>query len=246
MKENFYKVPPILITSVPKGGTHLLNQIMMGLPIKGRGIFSSFTLDYVEDHLSRLKLLKNNEFGYGHTVYTKEYADMIHNLNLKHIFIYRDPRDVLVSFSYHIAMRDHSLHLDFLTKYVTQKQRLLVLLRGIKLLNFYELYLPYYQWLNENRTFHISFEKLVQSEQSRKTVLLKLVQYLWKDEDPSISFHTMVNNMVANINPGTCPSFRLGKIGSWQTEFDEEIKAEFKQRAGDLLIQFGYEKDNNW
>ena len=43
-------------------------------------------------------------------------------------------------------------------------------------------------------------------------------------------------------------TFREGQIGSWKKYFTPEIKQVFKNTPGglDLLIQLGYEKDNNW
>jgi len=36
------------------------------------------------------------------------------------------------------------------------------------------------------------------------------------------------------------------KPEGWRTSFTPENKALFKEVAGDLLIQLGYEKDNDW
>ena len=41
-------------------------------------------------------------------------------------------------------------------------------------------------------------------------------------------------------------TFRKGLIGEWRELFNEEIKNIFKEKAGDLLIKSGYEKDKNW
>jgi hypothetical protein len=89
--------------------------------------------DYFLDHLQRLKQLGENEFGVGHVYYSKKYANMLEQMNIKHIFMYRDPRDVLVSMSYYIAdtWTKHSLHKDFSSKYIAPKQRFLVLIHGI-------------------------------------------------------------------------------------------------------------------
>ena len=39
---------------------------------------------------------------------------------------------------------------------------------------------------------------------------------------------------------------RKGIAGDWKNVFSDKDKQIFKQEAGDLLIQLGYEKDNNW
>ncbi len=37
-----------------------------------------------------------------------------------------------------------------------------------------------------------------------------------------------------------------GQVGNWRTLFTASDKALFKQVAGDVLIQWGYEQDANW
>ena len=39
---------------------------------------------------------------------------------------------------------------------------------------------------------------------------------------------------------------RKGVSGDWRNKFTPEHKARFKEIAGDLLIELGYEKDKNW
>ena len=40
--------------------------------------------------------------------------------------------------------------------------------------------------------------------------------------------------------------FRKGIAGDWKNVFTEQNKQDFKAAAGDLLIELGYEEDNNW
>lgn len=40
--------------------------------------------------------------------------------------------------------------------------------------------------------------------------------------------------------------FRKGVAGDWRNVFTERDKQVFKEEAGDLLIELGYEKDNHW
>ena len=40
--------------------------------------------------------------------------------------------------------------------------------------------------------------------------------------------------------------FRKGVMGDWRNVFTEEDKQIFKEAAGDLLIELGYEKNNDW
>ena len=51
---------------------------------------------------------------------------------------------------------------------------------------------------------------------------------------------------IANDLFGGTWSFRKGSIGSWKQYFTQEHKQAFKEVAGQLLIDLGYEKDLNW
>jgi len=39
---------------------------------------------------------------------------------------------------------------------------------------------------------------------------------------------------------------RSGRTSQWEDHFDEELKARFKELAGDAAVQLGYEEDNSW
>ena len=48
------------------------------------------------------------------------------------------------------------------------------------------------------------------------------------------------------IQPGRSRTFRSGKAGGWREHFTPEHKRLFLDVAGDLLVQLGYEKNDNW
>jgi hypothetical protein len=39
---------------------------------------------------------------------------------------------------------------------------------------------------------------------------------------------------------------RLGRAGDWRRVFNGEDKREFKEAAGSLLVELGYEQEGNW
>jgi hypothetical protein len=52
--------------------------------------------------------------------------------------------------------------------------------------------------------------------------------------------------LVEAIQPKKSHTFRSGKTGGWKNHFTDAHKKLFKDVAGDLLVQLGYEKDNDW
>ncbi|HNK63792.1 MAG TPA: sulfotransferase [Anaerolineales bacterium] len=50
----------------------------------------------------------------------------------------------------------------------------------------------------------------------------------------------------AHRNEGIASFLPKGQAGNWRRLFTEKDKALFKEVAGDVLVKWGYEKDNNW
>lgn len=50
----------------------------------------------------------------------------------------------------------------------------------------------------------------------------------------------------AKRNSSLAPILQKGQAGNWKTFFNEKDKAIFKEIAGDLLVDWGYEQDLNW
>jgi hypothetical protein len=251
-------LPPFIATSVPKSGTHLLHQILNGIPQVSNDItrldkkffVNNPPVNFYQDHSDRLAKLKPNEFGLGHLYYSQQYVNMLKKLKLKHIYLYRDPRDVLISLSYFIGDKwpEHPLHHDFNHKYTTPRQRILVLIKGIsnKFPNFTGYFRPFYGWLGDTNSLHITFEQLVTSVSSRYKVLHAILNYLWEDTISLAAKNQMASLMENSINPSGSGTFRRGKIGGWKDHFDPEIKQVFKEIVGGLLIETGYEKNYDW
>ncbi|WP_318618918.1 sulfotransferase domain-containing protein [Priestia megaterium] len=260
IENNISKLQPFLMSSVPKSGTHLLQQILNGIPYTSNDINDAekkFFVDHhpqdieiYKDHFYRLAHLQAGEFGVGHMFYSEKYAYMLKRLNLKHVFIYRDPRDVLISLIHFIPKHwiEHPLYNDFNKSITNNKERIMTLIHGTeaKWPNFDKWNRPFYNWIGKPNTLAISFESLMNSIESRRNCMMTIVQYLWEEDSGTLPIEKIIDAMEANINPGKSRTFREGKIASWKEEFDNEIKEAFKKVAGDLLIDFGYEKDNNW
>jgi hypothetical protein len=52
--------------------------------------------------------------------------------------------------------------------------------------------------------------------------------------------------LIEAIQPKKSHTFRSGRTGSWKELFTDEHKKLFKDVAGDLVVQLGYEKNNDW
>ncbi|WP_347550649.1 sulfotransferase domain-containing protein [Pseudalkalibacillus hwajinpoensis] len=250
------KLPGFLLNSVPKSGTHLLKQILLGIPetfhIPGKVIYEGLAKDHLK-HVEIMSNLQENEFIMGHIYYSKRWADMLDERNIKQVFITRDLRDVIVSMTYfiHEKLPNHPLYETFTQKDKTQKDRYLHLIRGVdtddvRYGNIASWFNDFSDWLTDSNTLSLTYEELMQSENSRRDAIKRTAEYLFEDLKPSVSLNELVNQMEGNIRPAQSPTFRKGNIGSWKNEFDDEVIEAFKEVAGNLIIQLGYENDSNW
>ncbi|WP_169525157.1 sulfotransferase domain-containing protein [Pseudalkalibacillus hwajinpoensis] len=262
-QDSLTSLPPFFMSSVPKSGTHLLHQLLNGIPNVSMNINDSikkFFLGAVlasdayyealyQDHRSRLNLLKENEFGLGHVRYSSKYEDMLKEANKKHVFLYRDPRDVLVSLAYFIGEKwlFHPLHHQFQTT-TDVKDRLRMLIQGVPGLwpDFNTYISSFYGWVDVEDVHKIRFEQLVESSKSRRVALGKLLDFLYDHALRDQLKEQIVNDMIANIDTSKSFTFRSGKISGWKREFDEELKELFKSQSNLLLTNLGYETDDNW
>ena len=107
--------PPVLANSFPKSGTHLLVQIVEGLPDRTNyGTFlasntSSFQLRErsPENTCGFIRGFVPGEIVRGHLYYDPAYAEELNRRRTVNYFVYRDPRDVVVSEATHRQVSTH-------------------------------------------------------------------------------------------------------------------------------------------
>ncbi len=249
---------PFILNSIPKSGTHLLKQLLLGIPEMkhhpDKGMFGHIHYQ-TPLQLSRMKDLSKHEFVNGHLFYSKDWETFFNKLNMKQIFVYRDPRDVIVSYAYFIpTLKIHPLYDTFHQKGFTHRDRIKFLIeggqptdpRGAYQLNVYEWYKSFSDWIGKKHVHSVRFEDLTSSKTRRVQEVHKIVRFLWGEEPVPSTGQKMVGKMINNINPQTSPTFRKGKIGGWKNELDDELRTLFKDIAGQLLIDLNYEKNKSW
>ncbi len=251
-------LPPFLLNSIPKSGTHLLKQLLLGIPgmkhDPNKGMFGHMHYQ-TEAKLDAMDNLTNHEFVNGHLYYTSEWETFFNKRNMKQIFVYRDPRDVVVSYAYFIpTLKIHPLYDTFTQENFTHRDRIKFLIQGghptEKKWGYQhdvaEWFKSFSAWMSKPEVFSVRFEDLTSSDKSRIQAVHRIVKFLWGENPVPSTRPLIVWKMIQNINPQTSPTFRKGKIGGWRNEFDDELKALFKQKAGQLLVDLDYEKDENW
>lgn len=183
------------------------------------------------------------------------YSDVVREALLRrhavHYFIYRDPRDVVVSEAYYLAHmnRWHRLHKHF-KQLETPEARIRFAITGAeKQAPFYypdieERFARFRGWLDADETLCLRYESLISERQT--ALVHDIVRFYLKQTEQDCSENELVTTALKNIDPGKSHTFRKGESGSWQKTFTQEHKDLFKHYAGNLLVELGYETDLDW
>lgn len=249
-------IAPFFMNSIPKSGTNLLFNILLRLPnIKRSSIISLFegNPNQFMNHFYRLGHMQPNAFGIGHVYYSPQWSYFLTRLKIKQIFITRDLRDIVISYSHFLAKHNHLPEYPlFHHQLRTNKQRYLALIRGFHLNkkgrrpDIGTWFRQFQGWFQDRNTLSITYEDLVRSKESRHHTCRRILEFLLEDQLKPDVMTQWITLMEQGMNPKLSWTYRSGKIGNWKSEFDQEVKNLFKSKAGQILIQTGYEKDLNW
>lgn len=253
-------LPVLLGISFPKSGTHLLDQILLGFskvaPYAKR--LHSFYAEYEgesgvkrapEQALAWLDSLRPRDIASAHLFARPDAIARVRSPNFIPYFIFRDPRDVVVSHVFYVTeMESRHVHHAYYQSLPDFDSRLKVSILGrpdasVEFQNIAERFAPYLDWLNHPEVLSIHFEDLINDRASTLTRIMD--HFLARTPLPSTR-QLILEALESSINPARSPTFRSGKTGEWKKYFTDEHKMTFKDVAGDLLATLGYEKNNDW
>src|SRR5215207_2795861 len=260
---------PVLIgISFPKSGTHLLDQILLGFskvaPYARR--LHSFYAEYEgesgrkrspEQALAWLDSLSPGDIASAHLFARPEAVARICSPKFVPYFIFRDPRDVVVSHVFYVTdMEARHVHHDYYQSLPDFNTRLNVSIlgrsdtnirpepgRNIEFPNIADRFAPYLGWLERDEVLSIHFEALIHD---RAAMLKRIIDQFLGRIPLQAPRQLILDSLESSINPKRSPTFRSGKTGEWKKYFTEDHKNIFREAAGDLLVRLGYEKNNDW
>jgi hypothetical protein len=188
--------------------------------------------------------------GWGYVEATPENIRYLCQPNRVNYFIYRDPRDVLVSQVFFATEmhEEHGMH-QYYNSLPDFGERLKVAITGIDRAGVYmvsvkQRYEGVFRWLKQEHVMCLRFEDLIDNREATLNAMLDQVErtgYAIPTPRPRA-----LSVLAEAIQPEKSHTFRSGKTGGWREHFTEEHKSLFKEVAGDLLIQLGYEENRNW
>jgi sulfotransferase 6B1 len=229
----------IFQASIPKSGTHLLLKLLKTVINKP----NTLDINYAR---SRRYIICNHEKP------TRKNILLLKKYGYRGIFIYRDPRDVVVSAAYFTNCMqrgrgepEYSID-DLISHFICGSANHSYPPSE----TFFEddvlkMFQDRLGWKNVPFVYTTTFEKLVgEKGGGSKETQLQEVKNILKHLNMPIT-NGLIEKICASLHSDSY-TFRKGKIGEWKHEFTEEHKRLFKLKAGQLLIELGYEKDFNW
>lgn len=228
--------PPILVNSFPKSGTHLLHQIVSGIPNTidyGNFIASTPSLTFSEVSSkkinSRISGILPGEIVASHIHYSELYNKELERRNIFKLFIYRDLRDVTISEAHYLSKMNkwHKLSPEF-SKLESMEDRIMLSLNGlpsdhpIYYPNVAERFRKYKGWLTSEKVLALRFEDVVSSDNEQ--FLSKIAEYYLKHrDDEMMSGADLVNLFQDAIDPKKSHTFRSGKKEQWKDIYTNEM-----------------------
>jgi sulfotransferase 6B1 len=276
VRANVFLPPPrVLLNGPGKSGTHLLSDCLSLMPKmmfsgrhfalpeffrgsvgppdpRARQPASSPPLD-VKRLRKYLERCPRGMFVTAHARFHPDFSDLVEDLGFKHILLLRDPRDIAVSHaSYMLRDTLHVLHGYYTEMLKSDDERLMASIRGFEgdagpyLPPIRESFGAYLPWTEDPSTLVVRFEQLIgprgggdaDKQLAEIERIARFVERpLSRQQASRIALKTYAQESL---------TFRKGQVGDWRNRFTEAHKRAFKDTAGDLLIELGYEGSSDW
>jgi hypothetical protein len=245
---------------MPKSGSHLIIQILQGLTRIGPFVNPGFPpVNRAEDNrqysvkgvLENINRMRSGDIGYGYLDARDEYVDAINRDGLASIFVFRDPRDMIISHVFYATeiFQEHGMHEYYTKKLSTMEERINAAIGGVnedglELIGVKARYESHLGWLDQSGILCLRFEQLRGNQEQAFNSILDYLE--------SQGFQLEVDRQEARstlgeaVQPRKSGTFRSGKVGDWRQYFTQQNVDFFKKSTGDLLVKLGYEEDDTW
>jgi hypothetical protein len=251
--------PTVIGNAMPKSGSHLLSQVLLGLTRIGPFVdpgMPPLTRSASNDNLSeeqvlaRLDELQSGDIGYGYLHARDPYIERLSRKGVAGFFVYRDPRDVLVSHVFYATelYPRHGMH-EYYQGLENVEARLNAAIEGVREPGFElsaigEKYANYVGWLDVPEVHSLRFEDLILA---RNAALEGILGHLAaRGFELQMEREEAGARLAEAVAPRRSGTFRRGQPGEWREHFTAENKARFKAATGDLLQRLGYEENADW
>lgn len=254
------RMPIVIGNAMPKSGSHLLIQVLLGLTKIGPFVDPGFPplnrsagnrnlpVDAVVDNLHHLG---PGDIAYCYLHAREPYLTELTRPGVAALFIYRDPRDLIVSHIFYATQihPGHGMHAYYTEKLSTMEQRISAATKGVQesgaqLSPILTKYKNYLGWLDQPSVLSLRFEDLILDRPAAiGRILDHMAAHGFVLQPPR---EQAIEALSAAVAPRASGTFRRGQPGEWREHFTAKNKHVFKTTTGDLLRRLGYEKDSSW
>jgi len=245
---------------MPKSGSHLIIQVLQGLTKIGPFVNPGFPpVNRTEDNqplsekgiLANIYQMRPGDIGYGYLNANQQYIQALNRPGMASVFVYRDPRDMIISHIFYAIeiFEDHGMNRYYTENLETMEERINAAIYGVneegsKLISVKARYDAYQDWLSQPQVLSLRFEDLILKQDISFNKLLNFLEE--KGFQAGFERKKAIEELAAAIAPKRSGTFRKGKPGNWREYFTQGNTENFKESTGNLLVQLGYERNNEW
>ena len=230
----------ILFTSIPKSGTHLLLRYFDITGFKHAGPFGGLVFD--EKFYDFVQNLQAGEYSAWHYFWNEKLVSIIRNIGAKVVFLYRDPRAQVCSYTNFIMRTSAHPFYNLFQSQRNDEERIKILFQGLphQVQGVAGFYKTHELWLSNPDVYKVRFEDIVGpkgggSVEKQLQVVRELIDFTGGSKDNLVA--KVVAEALFDQNSVT---FDKGQIDSWHKYFTPELHDLFMQETGDLLKVWGY------
>lgn len=248
-----YQHTILFIAGMPKSGTTWLEKMMSTYPgyeeilLPGANFYELRTgeghlydlpdnaFDSLQDCLVLTKM---------HCHGSEQNVKVLADAKIPYVVLYRDPRDVAVSHYFYV--RNTPWHGDYAVLKDCDIHQGIEFFITKRLPEFAHWMRSWRDARDSTNSVMVSYEQMLEDTAG---VLREVFQLFALDADESRLLEIVNQNSFKNLeagDKGKTSFFRKGKSGDWVNHFDEELKRQFKLVDADILVEFGYEQDDQW
>jgi hypothetical protein len=232
-------LPRVLVVSLPKAGTHLVERAVCLHPRLYRRLQRTLNPENMGEGLEgAVRELRPGQVALAHIPFKDEYPVLLEDV--KTIFAIRDPRDIAVSLAHYIGGRgDHPLHFAY-TERPDERSRIELAILGDAEArppapSLESLLAGFSGWLDSGALV-VRFEDLIGSrgggDDATQDLTLRAIYDRVGIERPQ--------GLAERLFSSASPTFRKGRIGQWRDSFDPGLEALFEREAGSWMEMYGY------
>lgn len=252
--------PAVLGNAMPKSGSHLIIQVLQGLTEIGPFVnpgFPPVNRSEINEKLPAAAVLTNiqrmrpGDIGYGYVSAKEPFISALARPGRATIFVYRDPRDVIVSHVFYATQmhKGHGMHRYYTETLKTMEERINAAIQGVEapeseLSSIRDKFMAYIGWLDVPEVLCLRFEDLILDREKALTIILDYLET--RSFTPGVNRAQAVQALQNAIQPRKSGTFRKGKPGNWREHFSPANIDLFKATTGDLLVRLGYEQNQSW